>query len=68
LEDAAAVVAVRSQLLAQLAGVSGVPVRHIDVDFARHSVQADAICEPLVKALADIEPRSASMPFFDGDW
>ncbi|MGO9383237.1 MAG: acyltransferase domain-containing protein, partial [Mycobacterium sp.] len=42
----------------------GVRARRIDVDYASHSAQVDAIREPLVEALAGIEPRSSSVAFF----
>jgi len=38
--------------------------RKIDVDYASHSAQVDAIREPLAQALDDIEPRSSSVAFF----
>ncbi|MBW0013299.1 beta-ketoacyl synthase N-terminal-like domain-containing protein, partial [Mycobacterium sp.] len=44
--------------------VAGVRARKIDVDFASHSAQVDAIREPLREALADIEPRSSLVAFF----
>ena len=37
--------------------------RRIDVDYASHSPQVEAIREQLVEALADIEPRSARTTF-----
>ncbi len=42
----------------------GVRARRIDVDYASHSAQVDAIREPLVEALAGIEPQSSSVAFF----
>jgi acyl transferase domain-containing protein len=42
----------------------GVRARRIDVDYASHSAQVDAIREPLVQALAGIVPRSSSVAFF----
>jgi polyketide synthase 7 len=42
----------------------GVRARRIDVDYASHSAQVDAIREPLAQALAGIEPRSSSVTFF----
>ncbi|MGO9747294.1 MAG: SDR family NAD(P)-dependent oxidoreductase [Mycobacterium sp.] len=42
----------------------GVRARAIDVDYASHSAQVDAIREPLADALAGIEPRSSSVAFF----
>ena len=41
-----------------------VRARRIDVDYASHSAQVDAIREPLAEALAGIEPRSSSVAFF----
>ena len=41
-----------------------VRARRIDVDYASHSAQVDAIREPLVQALAGIEPHSSSVAFF----
>ncbi|ORW85266.1 polyketide synthase [Mycobacterium sp. IEC1808] len=41
-----------------------VRARRIDVDYASHSTQVDAIREPLIQALADIEPRSSSTAFY----
>ncbi|HEY3995581.1 MAG TPA: type I polyketide synthase [Mycobacterium sp.] len=38
--------------------------RRIDVDYASHSAQVDAIREPLAEALAGIEPRSSSVALF----
>ena len=38
--------------------------RRIDVDYASHSAQVDAIREPLAQALSGIEPRSSSVTFF----
>ena len=42
----------------------GVRARRIDVDYASHSAQVDAIREPLAEALAGIRPRSSSVAFF----
>ncbi len=117
LEDAARVVALRSQLLVKLSGAGGmlslacglpqaqelvaqwgdrlniaavngvsavvvsgevnaleelmrrceaddVRARMIDVDYASHSAQVDAIRAPLIQALAGIEPHSSSAAFF----
>ncbi|ORA77630.1 type I polyketide synthase [Mycobacterium malmoense] len=117
LEDAARVVALRSQLLVRLSGAGGmvsvacgvpqarelvaasgdrlniaavngvssvvvagdadalaelmrrceaqnVRARRIDVDYASHSAQVDAIREPLAEALAGIRARSSSVAFF----
>ncbi len=36
----------------------------IDVDYASHSAQVDAIREPLAQALTGIEPHSSSVAFF----
>uniref|UniRef100_UPI003F992555 type I polyketide synthase n=1 Tax=Mycobacterium sp. TaxID=1785 RepID=UPI003F992555 len=41
-----------------------VRARRIDVDYASHSAQVDAIREPLVQALAGIEPHSSSVALF----
>src|SRR5262249_14666258 len=38
--------------------------RRIDVDFASHSAQVEAIREPLAQALTGIEPHSSSVAFF----
>ncbi|GAB3019838.1 type I polyketide synthase [Mycobacterium bourgelatii] len=43
---------------------AGVRARRIDVDYASHSAQVDVIREPLVKALAGIEPHSSPVAFF----
>src|SRR5262249_36125918 len=43
---------------------AGVRARRIDVDYASHSAQIDAIREPLAQALNGIEPRSSSVSFF----
>nr|BBX77132.1 hypothetical protein MFLOJ_09190 [Mycobacterium florentinum] len=43
---------------------AGVRARRIDVDYASHSAQVDAIREPLAQALSGIEPRSSSVTFF----
>ena len=40
-----------------------VRARRIDVDYASHSAQVDAIREPLTQALAGIEPHSSSVAF-----
>ena len=42
----------------------GVRARRIDVDYASHSAQVEAIAASLVEALAGIEPRSSSIAFF----
>ena len=41
-----------------------VRARRIDVDYASHSAQVDAIREPLAQVLTGIEPRSSSVAFF----
>ena len=41
-----------------------VRARRIDVDYASHSAQVDAIREPLAEALTGIEPHSSSVAFF----
>ncbi|MEZ0353313.1 acyltransferase domain-containing protein, partial [Mycobacterium sp. pR1184] len=43
---------------------AGVRARRIDVDYASHSAQVDAIREPLAQALGGIEPRSCAVTFF----
>ncbi|OMC52523.1 polyketide synthase, partial [Mycobacterium sp. IS-2888] len=43
---------------------NGVRARRIDVDYASHSAQVDAIREPLAEALTGIAPRSSSVAFF----
>ncbi|OBA60948.1 polyketide synthase [Mycobacterium sp. 1100029.7] len=50
-------------LMRRCAGAE-VRARRIDVDYASHSAQVDAIREPLAQALRGIEPRSASVTFF----
>ena len=42
----------------------GVRARRIEVDYASHSAQVEVIGEPLVEALAGIEPRSSAIEFF----
>ena len=42
---------------------AGLRSRRIDVDYASHSAQVDAICQPLNRELAGIEPRSSSVAF-----
>ncbi|MGZ4582857.1 MAG: SDR family NAD(P)-dependent oxidoreductase [Mycobacterium sp.] len=42
----------------------GVRARAIDVDYASHSAQVDAIREPLADALDGIEPRPSPVTFF----
>jgi polyketide synthase 7 len=42
----------------------GVRVRWIDVDYASHSAQVEAIREPLLEALAGIAPHSSSVAVF----
>ena len=42
----------------------GVRARRIDVDYASHSAQVDAIREPLLEALAGIAPHSSSVALF----
>jgi polyketide synthase 7 len=41
-----------------------VRARRIDVDYASHSAQVDAIRESLAQALSGIEPRSSAVTFF----
>ncbi|CQD13553.1 RifB protein [Mycobacterium lentiflavum] len=43
---------------------AGVRARRIDVDYASHSAQVDAIRESLAQALTGIEPRSCAVTFF----
>ncbi|WP_139830149.1 type I polyketide synthase, partial [Mycobacterium triplex] len=43
---------------------AGVRARRIDVDYASHSAQVEAIREPLAQALNGIEPQSSSLTFF----
>ncbi|HET9895077.1 MAG TPA: type I polyketide synthase [Streptosporangiaceae bacterium] len=38
--------------------------REVDVDYASHSTQVEALRETLLTTLADIEPREAGIPFF----
>ena len=42
----------------------GVRARRIEVDYASHSAQVQVIGEPLVEALAGIQPRSSAIEFF----
>nr|WP_262928363.1 type I polyketide synthase [Streptomyces sp. CBMA29] len=42
----------------------GVRARRIDVDYASHSVQVDAICDEVVQALSGITPTSSEVPFY----
>ncbi|WP_436848621.1 type I polyketide synthase [Streptomyces asoensis] len=42
----------------------GVRARRIAVDYASHSSQVESIREQVTEALADIEPRSAEVPFY----
>ncbi|MFJ1584961.1 type I polyketide synthase [Streptomyces sp. NPDC088197] len=42
----------------------GVRARRIDVDYASHSAQVDAIRDEVVQALSGIEPRSSQVPFY----
>ena len=56
-----------AQALAELlhrCDADGVRARAIDVDYASHSAQVDAIREPLAEALAGVDPRSSSVAFF----
>lgn len=50
--------------LMDLAETQGVRARRIEVDYASHSAQVDAIAGPLMEALAGIEPRPSSTSFF----
>ncbi|MFI1097978.1 SDR family NAD(P)-dependent oxidoreductase [Streptomyces sp. NPDC020917] len=51
------------ELLASCEG-DGVRARRIDVDYASHSVQVDAIRDEVVEALAGITPTSSEIPFY----
>ncbi|MFJ1584959.1 type I polyketide synthase [Streptomyces sp. NPDC088197] len=42
----------------------GVRARRIDVDYASHSAQVDAIRDEVVEALSGIEPQSSQVPFY----
>ncbi|WP_436851292.1 acyltransferase domain-containing protein, partial [Streptomyces asoensis] len=42
----------------------GVRARRIAVDYASHSPQVESIRDEVTEALADIEPRSAEVPFY----
>ncbi|MFI1097980.1 type I polyketide synthase [Streptomyces sp. NPDC020917] len=42
----------------------GVRARRIDVDYASHSVQVDAIRDEVVEALSGITPRASDVPFY----
>ncbi|CAM5289287.1 Polyketide synthase OS=Streptomyces antimycoticus OX=68175 GN=SANT12839_089610 PE=4 SV=1 [Streptomyces antimycoticus] len=53
------------EMVAQLEGEE-VRVRRVPVDYASHSAHVEAIHEELLKVLADIQPRSSEVPFFDG--
>ncbi|MDH6244450.1 type I polyketide synthase [Mycobacterium sp. OTB74] len=50
--------------LVQRCEATDVRARRIDVDYASHSAQVDAIHDSLSEALAGIEPRSSSVAFF----
>ena len=50
--------------LMQRCEADNVRARRIDVDYASHSAQLDAIREPLAQALTGIEPHSSSVAFF----
>jgi polyketide synthase 7 len=50
--------------LVQHCDAEGVRARRIEVDYASHSVQVDAIREGLTEALAGIAPRPSSVAFF----
>ena len=56
-------VSAAQELIAQCEG-AGVWARRIDVDYASHSVQVEAIESALVEALGGIAPRSSSVEFF----
>ncbi|HET9890926.1 MAG TPA: acyltransferase domain-containing protein, partial [Mycobacterium sp.] len=64
---AAVVVSGEVEALAELmqrCEADGIRARKIDVDYASHSAQVDAIREPLADALHGIEPRSSAVAFF----
>ncbi|WP_366526315.1 SDR family NAD(P)-dependent oxidoreductase [Mycobacterium sp.] len=42
----------------------GLRARRVDVDYASHSAQVEAIRDDLMRALAGIEPRSSAIEFF----
>jgi polyketide synthase 7 len=50
--------------LIQRCEADNVRARRIDVDYASHSAQVDAIREPLAQALTGIEPHSSPVAFF----
>jgi polyketide synthase 7 len=50
--------------LIQRCEADGIRARRIDVDYASHSAQVDAIREPLAEALAGIAPRSSPVAFY----
>ncbi|MEW2230514.1 acyltransferase domain-containing protein, partial [Streptomyces sp. NPDC007044] len=61
------VVSGEPQALAELltaCEAEGVRARRIDVDYASHSVQVDAIRDEVVQALSGIEPQSSQVPFY----
>ncbi|OBA64063.1 polyketide synthase [Mycobacterium sp. 1100029.7] len=64
---AAVVVSGEVAALEELIGFCGdleLRTRRIDVDYASHSVEVEAIRDKLAKALAGIEPRSSRVAFF----
>lgn len=50
--------------LMQRCEAEGIRARRIDVDYASHSAQVDAIREELIAALRGIEPRTSTVAFF----
>ncbi|WP_297777245.1 acyltransferase domain-containing protein, partial [Mycobacterium sp.] len=50
--------------LMQRCAADNVRARRIDVDYASHSVQVDAIRDPLAEALNGLAPQSSSVAFF----
>ncbi|MGB3442010.1 MAG: type I polyketide synthase, partial [Actinophytocola sp.] len=63
-------VAALDELMAECAG-RGIRANRIDVDYASHSAQVEAIEERLLAVLAPVRPRAATVPFFstvDGQW
>ncbi|MFJ5309701.1 SDR family NAD(P)-dependent oxidoreductase, partial [Streptomyces sp. NPDC088350] len=55
--------AVLDELLAEC-GAVGVRARRVDVDYASHTVQVEAIEEELARALSGVRPVSSRVPFF----
>ncbi|MFJ1992397.1 type I polyketide synthase [Streptomyces asiaticus] len=58
------------ELVAECEGV-GVRARWVDVDYASHTAQVEAIEEELVRSLSQVRPVSSRIPFFstvEGEW